>query len=90
MSELKSVVEAVVVDRLVVTEPGNCNNLVLFDRSTLTEKQREAVEAAIERGYFSSGTDVCLEEIARDLDIGKSALSERLRTAQSKLVTNLF
>lgn len=90
VSELKSSVEAVSIDRLVATEPGNCSDLVLFDRSTLTEKQREAVEVAIERGYFTSDTDVRLDEIAGELDISKSALSERLRTAQSKLVTDLF
>ncbi|MDR5674081.1 helix-turn-helix domain-containing protein [Halalkaliarchaeum sp. AArc-GB] len=90
VTELKSTVESVAVDRLVVSEPGNCGDLVLFDRSTLTEKQREAVEVAVERGYFKSGADVHLEEIAGELDISKSALSERLRTAQSKLVTDLF
>ena len=90
VTELQSTVESVAVDRLVISEPGNCGDLTLFDRSTLTEKQREAVEVAVERGYFTSGADVHLEEIAGELDISKSALSERLRTAQSKLVTDLF
>ncbi|WP_254767408.1 helix-turn-helix domain-containing protein [Salinilacihabitans rarus] len=90
VADLRALADRVVVDRLVVAEPDGHHDPVLFDRATLTEKQREAVEAAVERGYYSTESDVRLAEIADDLGISQSALSERLRTAQSKLITDLF
>ena len=45
---------------------------------------------AVVRGYFDAGCDVELGELAAELGISKSALSQRLRTAQAKLVTDVF
>lgn len=90
IDELQAIVETVVIDRLIVSESGDCEDLVLFDRSTLTEKQQEAVELAVETGYYDRNDDVTLAEVADELGIGQSALSERLRSAQSKLANDLF
>lgn len=90
IADLNAIVEAVVIDRLVVTESNDDDDLVLCDRSMLTEKQREAIELAVTRGYYTQRSDVGLAELADELGISQSALSERLRTAQSKLVTDLF
>ena len=63
---------------------------VTFDLSALTPKQRRGLELAVVRGYFDDDRDVRLSELADELGISKSALSQRLRTAQAKLVTDVF
>lgn len=88
IGDLKAVSETVNVDRLFTVDSTGDDDVVLFDRSVLTEKQREAIELAIERGYYSGDTQ--LAELADELGIGRSALSERIRTAHTKLVTEMF
>ena len=52
----------------------------------LTDRQREALRAAHEMGHFEVPRGASLEEVAAELDISASALSERLRRAQTRLV----
>jgi hypothetical protein len=52
----------------------------------LTDRQREALVRAHELGYFDIPRSASLDDVADDLDITASALSERLRRAQSALV----
>lgn len=54
----------------------------------LTEKQQEAVELAARRGYFDSPRRTSLSELASQLEISKQALSQRIRRAIHKIVTN--
>ena len=75
--------------REVVGEP-EATEQVTFDLSALTPKQREGLELAVVRGYFDDDRDVELGELAAELEISKSALSQRLRAAQAKLVTDVF
>ena len=75
--------------RLAVVDGSATTERVTVDRSALTPKQREGLELAVGRGYFDD-RDVGLGELAAELDISKSALSQRLRTAQAKLVTDVF
>ena len=76
--------------RLAVVEGPDATEQVTFDLSSLTPKQREGLELAVVNGYFDDDVDVSLGELADELDISKSALSQRLRTAQAKLVTDVF
>jgi len=76
------------LSRLTVVEGPEAVEEVSVDLSVLTPKQREGLELAVARGYFDDR--VTLGELAAALDISKSALSQRLRTAQAKLVTDLF
>ncbi|MEF8821518.1 MAG: helix-turn-helix domain-containing protein [Halovenus sp.] len=62
------------------------DSTVLCDLSILTEKQREAVELAVERGYYARDGDVDMDALADDLDISKSALSRRFKSAEAKLM----
>ena len=60
------------------------------DRATapeerLTEPQREAFRAAYEAGYFDIPRSASLTDVAADLNISASSLSERLRRAQTRL-----
>ena len=56
------------------------------DLSVLTDKQREAVELALREGYYDRPREADLTVLADALDISKSAVSQRLRTAERKLV----
>ncbi|AUX10298.1 HTH-10 family transcriptional regulator [Halalkaliarchaeum desulfuricum] len=63
---------------------------VELDVSTITKKQREAIEMAVEAGYYDYSTEKAeLEELAAELDISLSAFTQRLRAAESKLVREL-
>lgn len=52
----------------------------------LTDPQREALRTAYERGYFDIPRAASLEEVAAELDITPSSLSERLRRAQVQVI----
>ncbi|MEF8757890.1 MAG: helix-turn-helix domain-containing protein [Halobacteriales archaeon] len=63
---------------------------VLCDLSVLTEKQKEAVELAAERGYYDRSSEADLGDMADELGISKSALSRRLKSAEAKLMLELM
>jgi len=52
----------------------------------LTDRQHEALRIAYERGYFDIPRRASLEEVAGELDITPSSVSERLRRAQTRLI----
>jgi predicted DNA binding protein len=52
----------------------------------LTDRQDEALRIAYERGYFDVPRRASLEDIAVELDISPSSVSERLRRAQTQLI----
>ncbi len=52
----------------------------------LTDRQREALRTAYELGYFAIPRRASLEDVARELDISASSVSERLRRAQTQLI----
>ncbi len=52
----------------------------------LTDPQREALRIAYEMGYFDIPRTASLSDIAGELDIAPSSLSERLRRAQTHLI----
>lgn len=52
----------------------------------LTDRQYEALRIAYELGYFTIPRDASLEDVAAELDISPSSVSERLRRAQTQLI----
>lgn len=54
--------------------------------SQLTPQQREALEAALEYGYFEIPRAISMAELADELGISHQALSERFRRAYETLV----
>ncbi|PCR88747.1 helix-turn-helix domain-containing protein [Natrinema ejinorense] len=52
----------------------------------LTDRQHEALRIAYERGYFDIPRQATLKDIAAELDISPSSVSERLRRAQTQLI----
>lgn len=90
VERLRDVVATVALARLTIVEGSSATEQSTFDLSALTPKQREAMELAVVRGYFDDDVDTSLGDLADELSISKSALSQRIRTAQSKIVTELF
>jgi hypothetical protein len=52
----------------------------------LTDRQHEALRIAYERGYFDIPRRASLEDVAAELDVSPSSVSERLRRAQTRLI----
>ncbi|WP_439027173.1 bacterio-opsin activator domain-containing protein [Haloarchaeobius sp. DT45] len=56
----------------------------------LTDRQREAIETALYAGYFEWPRRSDAEDIAAALDISSPTFHEHLRTAEQKLLSDLF
>lgn len=57
---------------------------------TLTDRQRDAMEAAYRSGYFSWPRDSTAEEIANLLGVSPSTLHAHLRKAEERILAELF
>ncbi|WP_254525187.1 helix-turn-helix domain-containing protein [Natrinema caseinilyticum] len=55
-------------------------------QTRLTPEQQEALEAALEYGYFEIPRGISMEDLAEELGISHQALSERFRRAYETLV----
>ncbi len=85
---LREAVGDVALARLAVVDGPDATERATVDLSTLTDAQREALDLAIRRGYFGDGVDH--GALAEELDISESALSQRLRAGQARLVAEVF
>jgi hypothetical protein len=54
---------------------------------SLPPKQRAALRAAVDHGYYRTPREITLDDLAAKLDVPRSTLSYRLRRAEQKLVT---
>lgn len=88
VGSLRRRVGGVSLDRLAIVAGSERTEQAAVDLSVFTDKQQEALELAVVRGYFDD--EVSLGELADELDISKSALSQRLRSGQAKLVRSVF
>jgi predicted DNA binding protein len=57
------------------------------DVSALTPKQREALELAIDEGYYEAGERPSMASLAGQLDISTSAFSQRLARAEGNVMS---
>jgi len=57
-----------------------------IDISTITSNQREALELAIEAGYYETPRTADLSDLAAEMGLSESAISQRLNAAETKLV----
>lgn len=60
------------------------------DRFGVTEKQREALVAALDAGFYEVPPEATMEDVADELDISQQALSKRLRRGHGNLVGDVF
>lgn len=63
---------------------------VTVQLSTLTEKEWEALELAIAEGYYEKPRKVTLTDLAAEFDVTTSAISQRLNSAETKIIGQLF
>ena len=61
-----------------------------FDDSgvSLTDRQYEVIEYALQAGYFEWPREITADELAAELDISRATLLEHLRKGQSKLLAD--
>ena len=91
IGDLEDVGTSIELMEIVSNYDGHLTDRVeRVDLSSLTDKQREAAELAIEMGYYKRPREASLEEIADELDISQQALSQRLGAVEEKLITQLF
>lgn len=75
------------VQTVTIVDPKNERSEPLsIEVGHLTEKQWEALRVAHDKGHYSSPRGGHLDEIAEELGISKSAVSQRLRAAESKII----
>lgn len=58
--------------------------------ASLTDRQRETLQIAFHAGYFDWPRKADAETVAEEIGIAQSTLSQHLRTAERKLLTELF
>jgi predicted DNA binding protein len=80
---------AAVTVEWLVTSTGE-SSLTEIDVSAITAKQRRALEAAVEAGYYETPRTASLGDIADRLAVSTSAVSQRLNTAETTLVKSLL
>ncbi|QSG11007.1 Transcriptional regulator, contains HTH domain [Halapricum desulfuricans] len=90
VSALKEVSERVVLRKIIEEQGTSAERARTIDMESMTDKQRQALELAVEHGYYDQPSEVSLSEIASELDISKQALSQRLATAERRVFTQLF
>jgi len=70
--------------------PLGSNKIKQSMSGKLSDKQLEVLETAYRMGYFKVPQEVTAEEIASELDISRSTLSERLRRVEHNFCALLF
>ncbi|AUV83866.1 bacterio-opsin activator [Salinigranum rubrum] len=71
-------------------EPLGSGHLGRVLRNELSEEQLTVLQTAHARGYFDVPRGASADDIATELDIAQSTLSERLRTAEKQLFDLVF
>lgn len=85
---LRDVGASVSVDWIV--NGGEGSTTTEIDVNSITGKQRQALEIALEEGYYETPREIDLGELAAKLDISDSAASQRLNAAETKLVKSFL
>lgn len=88
LADLEAVEASVSVDWLVQGSDREATTEINVDE--ITDKQLEALELALDAGYYETPRQTDLGEIADELDISESAASQRLNAAETKLVKSFL
>lgn len=59
-------------------------------RFDLSQKQREALMLALRNGYFETPSETSLDDLADELEISRQALSNRIRHANEKVLSEVL
>lgn len=75
---------------VTVEEVGGMTAVPGLAETLLAPRQREALDAALELGYYDVPRDATHEEVAAALDCAPSTAAEHLRKAESKILRNVL
>lgn len=90
LSDLEAVCESVKLKRVTTNFDKSVGRMVKdVDLTDFTEKQRETIETAIRKGYYSRPRQVSLEELADQFGVSEQALAQRLSRAEQKVMEQL-
>ena len=90
-AELQAAVESVPEPvSVTVEEVSGLDATASAAETLLTERQREAVEVAVELGYYEVPREAGHDDVAEAIDCAPSTAAEHLRKAESRLVTSTF
>lgn len=91
VGELRERFPDVDIQRLIrAPTEGASRDTVFVDRGRLTDRQFEILRLAFERGYFDRPRGANATDLAEELDISPSTVTEHLHTAQRKLLDEVF
>lgn len=91
VGELRERYPEVDIERLVrAPTEGAVGDPVFVDRGKLTDRQLEVLRTAFEMGYFERSRGANATEIAEELDVTPSTVTEHLLAAQSKLIEDVL
>jgi hypothetical protein len=88
IERLRATDASVSVYRITRTNADKEESIVI-DVTDVTEKQRQALQVAIDAGYYETPRRADLEDLSEQLGISKSAVSQRLKAVESRLVHKL-
>jgi len=75
---------------LTVLQVGGLAGTEVAAESRLTDRQREAVEVALDLGYYDVPRTASHEAVAGELDCASSTAAEHLRKAESAVLRSVF
>lgn len=90
LEDLQAVSDHVDIKWISDTETETAESKRAVNLDALTGKQLEAIELAVESGYYSQPRETTISELAAAFDISQSAMSQRLHTAERKLFESVF
>lgn len=90
LEDLQAVSDHVDIKWISDTETETAESKRAVNLDALTEKQLEAIELAVESGYYTQPRETTITELAAACDISQSAMSQRLHTAEQKLFESVF
>jgi len=75
---------------VTIEEVGGLDATTAAVEAQLTERQREAVAAAVDLGYYEVPREASHEDVADAIDCAPSTAAEHLRKAESTLISTVF
>ena len=89
VSDVRKISENVSVRSIVPTDDSECAEIEIVDVTEMTHKQRRAVNFAKEAGYYDPEKKISLGELADEMDVSTSALSQLLQRAEANVIRQL-
>ncbi len=89
VSEVRSISDNVSVKSIVPTDDSDGGEIEIVDVTEMTHKQRRALRYAKEGGYYDPDKKISLGELAEQMEVSTSALSQLLQRAEANVVRQL-